>query len=89
MELHALDPQTLTPLGSFPIRPGLTPVSVQVTSSNTAVIPNPPAFVFNPGASASSLNVTAHAAASTTLSITTPAGFATPSTGATLTITAH
>jgi hypothetical protein len=86
---NALDPQTLAPLGNFVLRPGMAPVQVTVTSSNTAVIDNPAAIVVNAGDSSDHTTVKAKASGVTTLTIQTPSGFSTPSSGATATITVH
>jgi hypothetical protein len=86
--LQALNPQTLAPDASLALRPGLAPVSVNITSSNTAVS-GPASTSFSPGSTTQYVNIQLGGAGSSTLSIQAPPGFATPSSGATATINVH
>jgi hypothetical protein len=93
VSIYPLDPNTLAPLTNsntgFVLRPGIAPVSLTVTSSNTAVIASPLTILFDALSSQSSLSTTAIAAGATTLTLQPPAGFSTPSSGAAITITAQ
>jgi len=86
-----LNPQTLAYLGTGQISPGVAPISVPVTSSNTTVgtITTSP-VVFNPGDTSKQTSFQPSSAGSSTLSIGTPPGYSTSAqyTSLTATVTA-
>jgi hypothetical protein len=84
----ALSPQTLAPDANLASAPGLAPVSVNVTSSNTAVS-GPASVSFSPGNTLQYVTILLGGAGTTTFSIQAPPGFATPSSGAAATINVH
>ncbi len=76
----ALNPQTMNVDQFFlPVSPGVAPISVSITSSNTSVgtITTSP-VIFNPGDTGQSTTFQPGTAGTTTLSIGTPAGYTTP-----------
>ena len=89
LQISALNPQTLAPEGSFALRPGLAPLSVSVTSSNTAVLSGPAVVFFYAGDITDFASLFPSSAGVSTLSIQTPPGFTAPSTGATTVLTVH
>jgi hypothetical protein len=89
VETYALDPQTLAPQSVFTLRTGLAAIPVVITSSNTAEVASPITFQLAAGSSQASTVVTPHAAGATTLTLQTPAGYATPSSGAIATLIAQ
>jgi hypothetical protein len=83
----ALNPQTLKPDGTLPLRPGAGSVSVNITSSNTAAIPDLYPVHLSAGDASGFVYVTTKAAGAVTLTIHPPPGFTMPSAGATTGIT--
>jgi len=83
-----LDPLTLQFIQQAEIRRGISPVRVDVTSSNPSVIvvENSP-LLFSPGEIQKPLQIRAVAPGDATLTLSTPAGFTTPSQGRELTLT--
>jgi hypothetical protein len=86
-----LNPSSLTFITTATLNPGLAPISVPVTSSNTVVgtITSSP-LVFNPDITSQTTTFKPASAGTTSISIGTPAGFSTPSNDAqnTATVTA-
>lgn len=83
---YALNPITLAPDGGFPLRPGISGVTVSVASSDSSIVGHPPAVTFNAGNNNLSAFAAASSAGIATLTIQQPAGFTAPASGASLTI---
>jgi hypothetical protein len=83
---YALNPQTLAPDASYPLRPGVSPVGITIASSDASVLAPGAQLFFCPGNSQQVASVPAKASGSATLTIQTPTGFSMPSTGATATV---
>jgi hypothetical protein len=82
-----LSPGSLAPDTSLPLRPGIAPVSVILTSSDQSVILSPAAVQFNAGDQQQRATIISKAAGTATLTIQQPAGFSTPSSGTNTVIT--
>jgi hypothetical protein len=86
--VSALNPVSLTPTGTYSLRPGLQPVAVTVASSDSSIIdPGNATTFFSENTSQGSLRVQAKSPGNATLTIQAPPGFAMPSGGATANIT--
>jgi hypothetical protein len=86
IQSYALNPQTLAPDIMMPLRPGVPAVAVNLISGNTAIFSTPGAVSFSPGDSQHSVTLVAQSAGTVTLTVPAPAGFATPSSGASVVI---
>jgi hypothetical protein len=87
VESIMLNPLTLALDTAMPLRPGLGPLTINIASSNSAVIPAPAPVLYYSGDSNERVTITAKSAGSATVSIQQPPGFATPSGGASISIT--
>lgn len=83
-----LSPGTLNVVGNASLAPGIGSVAVPIVSSNTSVGTVTTPITFNPGDSSDFASFQPINAGSSALTISTPAGFSTPSNAATQQITA-
>lgn len=74
-----LDSSTMYPLESMPVAGGITPVVAGLSSSNPSVGTVPATVTILPGNDSASVNFTPVATGTTVVSISQPAGWATPS----------
>ncbi len=82
---YALNPQTLTPAINLPLRPGAAPVSLSFITSDPSILGTIAPVTINPGDAGGSITLIPVAAGTATITIQAPAGFSTPSTGASAT----
>jgi hypothetical protein len=86
VSVFALNPDTLAPDASLPLRPGLAPIPVSIASSNPASV-NASSVALNAGFASTQVSFTPAAPGTAIMTLQQPPGFTTPSSGSTLTIT--
>ena len=85
-----LDAATLLPVADYPLRADLPlAIPITVTTSDPSIASVPPLVYFYGGDSRRNLTITGKSPGVATITLTAPAGYATPASGSKVTITVH